>query len=64
MPKDEKGPTMKMATLRLRIKQLRDGRFKVQYYWSIWETTNIEYFENKDALISFLTKMVKRTMWV
>lgn len=49
--------------LRIRIRGLKDGRFRVSYYWSIWEPTYHEYFDNAEEVAVFLAEIVKNTKW-
>lgn len=49
--------------LYLRVRQLADGRFRVSYYWSVWENTNREYFKTWEEVGIYITDLVKNTRW-
>ena len=49
--------------LKLRIKQMKDGRFYVRYSWNYFGLVYREYFDNVEDLQKFLSKIVKKTEW-
>lgn len=55
------------SLLYLRVRKLADGRFRVSYYWSIWEFTNREYFrptfKTEEGASEFIAELIKNTRW-
>ena len=51
------------SVLFLRVRKLADGRFRVSYYWSIWEFTNREYFKTEEEASEFIAELIKNTRW-
>lgn len=49
--------------LRIRVRHMQDGRFKVSYCWHWWEPYHIEYFDNVEELGVFLAELAKNTKW-
>jgi len=52
-----------MTYLNLRIRQMKDGRFYVRYYWGIFGLRHREYFDTLEDLQNFLSKIVEKTKW-
>lgn len=46
--------------IRIKVVKLPDGRFRVQYWWSIWGKTNYEYFENIESLKKWFEARVSK----
>jgi hypothetical protein len=51
------------SVLYLRVRKLADGRFRVSYYWSVWEFTNREYFKTEEEASEFIAELIKNTRW-
>ena len=51
-----------MKILKIKVRQLDDGRFYVRYWWS-WYELHRQYFKDVAELSSFLTDLVKNTKW-
>ena len=49
--------------LKLKIRQMKDGRFYVRYYWNFFGLVHKEYFDTVEVLQKFLLKIVKKTEW-
>lgn len=52
-----------MKILKIKVRQLDDGRFYVRYWWRWYEISHRQYFKDAEALATFLTGLVKKTKW-
>lgn len=53
--------------LRLRVRILPDGRFRVAYswlnFWSVFPLICHEYFNTEEEVEGFISKLLKNTKW-
>lgn len=56
-----------MIKLRVGVKKLHDGRFRVRYSWVHWYTweaeISTEYFNTEAEAASFVSALVTKTRW-